>query len=1165
MRWGVQVMASKARDTQFVSAELFRTLFEQSPEGILITDLQGNFIECNKVAYTALGYSREEFEQLELSSLIGLPANNIAAFGNDEIPLDRQIQYETRQQGKNGITRDVLATIRRITASGRSLLYTTWHDTSDCTRVKAELQESIKNLEREKAKTEAIVHAIGEGISIRDRDFRILYENQVTIDTLGDHKGQLCYRALQGREKVCDGCPVVLSFEDGRIHTAERHTRTQDGVKYFESTASPIMDEEGNIVAAIELVRNITEKKQSEHDLRQANARMEALLNAIPDLVLFKDAQRRLLLVNRAVELSTGLSRDELLGKVDEDFSPPEVAAMCRASDEKAMNAQGPLHSEESVIGKNGETIYLDTIKAPMHDEHGNLAGVVMVSRDITERKKAEEALRLSGQRMFEAQRMAHVGNWQWRLDKDELYWSDEVYHIYGRTPETFTPTFTSVRETMIAADLDPFLLALESALEKGKPFEMDYRITQPDGTVRTIHTIGEVERDPLGNPIGMSGTVQDITERKLLEAMAREQHATLASIIESTDSPIFSVDRNYCYTSFNRQHASVMHELYGAKVEFGKNVLDCITNEEDQRKAKFGLDSALKGEKVLTEEFYGSGEQRCLFESSFNPILDGNDQVVGVALYARDTTERKRAEEQLRASEKRLRDITENLGAGVYVLDDSGSITFMNPMAEQLWGWSIEELQEKGVHNLVHHYKADGTPLPQEDCEVHRVIDKGQPYISADEVFVRKDGTVFPVSIITTPLMEGDKVVASVTAFRDISAEKKFEEELHKIQKLESVGILAGGIAHDFNNLLQTILGGISLARLHLDQAKVTSVPTLLEQAEEAIHAAKELSFRLLTFAKGGDPIKKMASLEKIVGKSVSLSLSGSNLACNQNFHPDLPLAEVDAGQLMQVFNNILINAKEAMPQGGTIHIIANTESIGEDSPLPLMQGNYLRISIQDSGCGIAAEHLPRIFDPYFSMKGMGNRKGSGLGLSICMAIVRKHEGHISVESRPDEGTTFHIYLPCSPLSSAGQEEGEEGFVTEKKRLLFMDDDDRVRTLVMAMVTSLGYEVECARHGEEAVTLYRDRRTEGRPFAGVILDLTVKGGSGGDKAVSSLRRIDPQVKAAIASGYAENPVVKNYREYGFVGALTKPFTMNQLKDLIATLLEPEAASAESR
>lgn len=528
------------------------------------------------------------------------------------------------------------------------------------------------------------------------------------------------------------------------------------------------------------------------------------------------------------------------------------------------------------------------------------------------------------------------------------------------------------------------------------------------------------------------------------------------------------------------------------------------------------------------------------------------------VMVYTEDITERKRAEEQRRQSEQLLRDVTSHLGVGVYVISRDGRISFMNPMAEYLWGWTREELNGKDVHDLVHYLRPDGTPLPLEDCRVHGVITRKTVYVSSDEVFVRRDGTVFPVSVITTPLMKEGAVVGSVTAFRDMTEEKKMEEEVRRSQKLESVGVLAGGIAHDFNNLLTGIMGNISLGKIFLAEGKPERVAALLDNAEEASEAARELSFRLLTFSKGGDPVRQISSIEGLLRRSSALALSGSNVAATFALAPDLCPVEIDEGQMFQVFNNIFINAKEAMPQGGTVTITGENSIITEGDPLPLKRGLYAMISIKDTGVGIPKMNLDRIFDPYFSTKGLGSRKGTGLGLSICMSVIRKHEGHISVESQEGAGTTFHIWLPASPAVRQPSAAGPTKVEPASRKILFMDDDERIRSLVENMMLFLGYEVTFACSGEEAIEIYSNTKATGKPYDAVILDLTIQGGMGGDQAVTRLLEIDPGVKAVISSGYADSPVLKHFREYGFAAAIAKPYRIEELKVLLEELFSSD-------
>jgi PAS domain S-box-containing protein len=506
----------------------------------------------------------------------------------------------------------------------------------------------------------------------------------------------------------------------------------------------------------------------------------------------------------------------------------------------------------------------------------------------------------------------------------------------------------------------------------------------------------------------------------------------------------------------------------------------------------------------------------------------------------------RKQTEEAVRAGNQKLYDITSHLAEGIYALNELGHVTFMNPEAERLLGWTMEELNEKGPHDLIHFQKPDGTPLSITDCKIHNVIKANKRYLSRDELFVRKDGTVFPVSVISAPMNIDKQIIASVTAFSDITQEKKLEAELLKAQKLESVGILAGGIAHDFNNLLQGIMGNISLSKLFLDKHAPEKAYPFLEEAEKASEAAKELSFRLLTFSKGGDPFKKICAIESVLRKASGLSLSGSDVTCDIALSDDLYPVDIDEEQMTQVFSNILRNAKEAMPDGGTISISAGNVLISEDGPLPLKAGDYVRISIKDRGIGIPEEDLSRIFDPYFSTKELGSQKGSGLGLSICHSIIRKHEGDIQVESRKGTGTTFHIYIPASI-----QKRGTVQQAVSKKRLLFMDDDERIIELVTNMMEHLGYDVECARNGEKAIEIYRQAKETGKTFDAVILDLTVQGGMGGDQAVKKLLELDPGVKAVISSGYIDDPILTDCRKYGFVSSIAKPYKMEQLKELL--------------
>jgi CheY-like chemotaxis protein len=344
--------------------------------------------------------------------------------------------------------------------------------------------------------------------------------------------------------------------------------------------------------------------------------------------------------------------------------------------------------------------------------------------------------------------------------------------------------------------------------------------------------------------------------------------------------------------------------------------------------------------------------------------------------------------------------------------------------------------------------------------------------------------------------------------------------------------------------------MGNISLAKILTNPMDRTF--HLLEESERAAEQAKELSYRLLTFSKGGEPVRRISSIGDLLGEAVSLSLSGANVACKLTLPEDLAPAEVDKGQMKQVFNNLLINAREAMPEGGTIEVCAaNVKVTGSDN-LPLKEGQFVKISIADHGPGIPEENLLKIFDPYFSTKDRGGQKGMGLGLAICHSIITRHEGHIAVESAAGAGTAFHIYLPAFAKSVPEGRTGNGGTLfAGMGRVLFMDDEERVRTIAGAMLRQMGYDCELADNGEEAVAAYRRARESGKPFTAVILDLTVQGGMGGEKTLRKLREIDPAVKAVISSGYADDPIMQDFRAHGFAGAIAKPYTIEKLTELL--------------
>jgi CheY-like chemotaxis protein len=383
------------------------------------------------------------------------------------------------------------------------------------------------------------------------------------------------------------------------------------------------------------------------------------------------------------------------------------------------------------------------------------------------------------------------------------------------------------------------------------------------------------------------------------------------------------------------------------------------------------------------------------------------------------------------------------------------------------------------------------------------------------------------------------------------VTEHERLEQELVRATKLESVGILAGGIAHDFNNILTAVMGNIALASLDTDAN--TEAGRSLRQAERATLRARDLTQQLLTFAKGGEPVRTSVQLDAIVREMTTFTLHGSSVRAEFEIASDLWPAEADKGQIGRVVQNLVINAVQAMPDGGTIKVKLLNERVPGLASSTLVPGDYVQIAISDTGTGIKPEHVSRIFDPYFTTK----QTGSGLGLAAVYSIVSKHRGSIDVQSALGQGTTFRIWLPATATlpAHAGPAAKHDQPVKLGGRLLFMDDEEPIRQMAAFLLRRFGFEVVCVNDGADAVAKFRAAKADGKPFTLVIMDLTVPGGIGGREAISELRKIDPDVRAIVSSGYSSDPVLANYRSHGFAGVAAKPYDVTELARVLREVM----------
>ncbi|WP_265580222.1 PAS domain S-box protein [Methanofollis aquaemaris] len=629
-----------------------------------------------------------------------------------------------------------------------------------------------------------------------------------------------------------------------------------------------------------------------------------------------------------------------------------------------------------------------------------------------------------------------------------------------------------------------------------------------------------------------------------------RESEETARVLLDATPDLAFLADREGRIVSYNEP----------ARVAFGGETSLTCRDREEMVDPVFapGLSEAfgsaiLSGKSVQFETAWG--ERACLVRVS--PVSGCDGEVTRLAVFIRDITDTRRAEEALMIANRHLNDTIEHLPDAILVTDCCGRVVSWNRAMEELTGVRKEEILGEGEHAYAIPFYGRRRPVlidlvEAEDEEVRALYPEvrrmdGLILSSVISDLQVKDGRSLSLSATASPIIDQDgKVVGSIESIRDVTMEKAMEEEHLRNEKLESIGLLAGGIAHDFNNVLTSVLGNITLSRMKIEAG--CSPEENLREAEKAVKKARIITQQLLTFSRGGAPVLETVEppdFSSLIIGTAEFVLRGTKSSFKATFDPDLWQVSIDPAQFSQVIQNLMINAEQAMPGGGTIRTEARNRIFSENGQIPA--GCYIVLSVADTGTGIPADHLPRIFDPYFTTKG----EGRGLGLATVRSIVKNHGGYVTVVSDQD-GSVFTVYLPANSVRKGGVWQGScmetgEHAPESDAYILFMDDDEGVLSSIVPLLESEGYCVTAASEGGEAVRRYTAAYVSGRPFDLVIMDLTVPGGMGGVEAIQKLRKTDPSVKAIVSSGYSTDPVMSSYQEYGFAGVVRKPYPIDEL------------------
>jgi PAS domain S-box-containing protein len=967
---------------------------------------------------------------------------------------------------------------------------------------------------------------------------------------------------------------------DGQVNNIEAEIRTKTGkIRMVIISMTLITLNKTQLLLTVAM--DITERKRAEEELKALSSRQEAILAAVPDIIMEVDNNKIYTWANQAGLEFFG---DDVIGK---------EAVFYFEGEQATYNTVKPLFNGDTSIiyleswqrRRDGEKRLLAWWCRVLKDQTGNVVGALSSARDITERRQAEESIR------YLANLVQNVSDAIISSDKERklLTWNKAAEELYGwREDEVIGKTILEVINPKLEkiSSKEYFEFLMKNGYWKGEAIH--YR---KDGEKLYVLASVSLIKDAEGNELGAVGAFTDITDRHRLEEALRESEARYRTLFESAAEGIIIADvvsRKFKYAN------PAICKLFGyTQQEFTGMSISDIHPPGDLENVIAEFDVLSRGEKTLASGIPCLKKDSTIFYADIKgdrAIIDGTNCSIG---FFTDVTEHKQAEERinhLNLTLHSIRDVDhlitrekdrDRLIQGIcnsMVESHSFSSAWIILLDESRKpiNWAAAE-KSSVVSHLVNSFHQGVFPRCAEQAlnqkqlvltEIPYTMCKDCPLWDGDKnigsmtIRLETEGNIYGVlcaGMQRSLIADKDGIalfqeMATDIAFalHDLKLKEQnvlLEQERLRSAKLESIGTLAGGIAHDFNNLLTGIMGNIGLAKITVQPPDPAF--EMLDEAEKAAVRAKDLTQQLLTFARGGKPVKKLVNLAALVKESAAFALRGSNVKLELILPDNLWTLEADEGQIGQVINNLVINADEAMPSGGTLVIEALNVVLNRTSGLPVPNGNYVRIDIKDTGMGISQEHLQRIFEPYFTTK----QRGSGLGLTTAYSIVRSHGGYILAESTQNKGSVFHIYLPASKKAAKGgrkvvtADPGQAG-----GKVLVMDDEEIIRKMLKNMMNLVGYEVELSADGEEAVEKYRHAMQAGNPFDAVIMDLTIPGGMGGKEAVKKVLEIDPQAAVIVSSGYATDAIMSDYKKYGFKAVIAKPYSVKQLQATLSGL-----------
>ena len=825
------------------------------------------------------------------------------------------------------------------------------------------------------------------------------------------------------------------------------------------------------------------------------------------------------------------------------DFWKDDVAGAQRVVNAAAMGDVGIFFGYCPTV--KGTPKWWEVVVSPIMGADNKVGNLLAVSRDITERRQAEEELHKSVERISIFFKSPLVGMAITTPENGWLQINDKLCQMLGYTrDELESKSWVEVTHPDdLPSEVEKYNLLQIGEIDN---YSIEKRIIRKDGAIVYTNLSVCCVRHPDGSVDYVLGLLEDVTAFQVLARNREEEQRFLQTILDSIPDFIFYKDKNGIYLGCNDAYASKYIGLPKDRI-IGHPDMDFNSDRELVRKyVESDRQVMASGTPQLVKSWivFANGNKSRV-EVLKSPFYDSTGIVTGVIGVARDITEHELALETIIREKETAQRYLDIAGVMFCALNRSGEIVLINKKGSEILGYRDNELLGQNWFNAC---LPESVRQKVKEVFSLQLIGNLAPVEFYENTVIDKNGEERLIAFHNTLLHDEEGISGVLFSGEDITEKRLTQNELLKNQKLESLGILAGGIAHDFNNILTGIMGNISFARMSL--GKPEKAEQLRENAEKASLRASTLATQLLTFAKGGKPVKKRISVEHILNETLSLALRGANVKGVVDIPEPLHAIEADEGQLSQVFNNLIINAAQAMSGGGLLTVYVENVLLNTSNKLLLPPGEYVMLSFSDQGCGISEEDLKKIFDPYFTTKAGGN----GLGLASANSIIKKHGGSIGVTSSVGKGTTFQIYLPSigeacpSPLTNFTVQ------VTDTHiggSILVMDDEQMILDILTEMLQNLGYKVNTCGNGAEAVAKYKAELDSGIPFLAVIVDLTIPGGMGGKEAAEQILAIDPKASLIVSSGYSNDPIMSDYGSYGFIGAVSKPYNIGTLSQAL--------------